>query len=87
MGSELPADQPPEQKIDDRLRPQAQQPVPRIRRARRRRKRTLKSRVKRALKNSGADKKLYILVAGVIGLVVALYLYDLLSVIFPMKVK
>ena len=65
-----------------------QQPVhhtPRVRRIRRRRKRSLKSRMKRTLKNSGADKKLYILLAGVVGLVAAVYLYDLLFAVFPMK--
>jgi hypothetical protein len=61
------------------------QPAPRVKRIRRRRKRSLKSRVKRTLKNSGADKKLYIVLAGVIGLVAAVYLYDLLFVVFPMK--
>jgi hypothetical protein len=62
-------------------------PTPRVKRIRRRRKRSLKSRIKRVLKDSGADKKLYILAAGVIGLVVAVYLYDLLFEIFPMKMK
>ncbi len=60
-------------------------PVARVRRVRRKRKRSLKSRIKRALKNSGADKKLYILLAGLIGLVAALCLYDLMFVVFPMK--
>ncbi len=87
MGPELRAEQMPEQQTDDQLRPQPQQPIPHVRRVRRRRKRTFKSRIKRVLKNSGADKKLYVVVAGVIGLVVALYLYDLLFAIFPMKVK
>ena len=64
---------------------QIAQPTPRVRRIRRRRKRSLKSRIKRTLKNSGADKKLYIVLAGVIGLVAAVYLYDLLFAVFPMK--
>jgi hypothetical protein len=65
-----------------------QQPVhhtPRVRRIRRRKKRSLKSRMKRTLKNSGADKKLYIVLAGMVGLVAAVYLYDLLFAVFPMK--
>jgi hypothetical protein len=61
------------------------QPPPRVRRIRRRRKRSLKSRIKRTLKNSGADKKLYIVLAGMVGLVAAVYLYDLLFAVFPMK--
>jgi hypothetical protein len=64
---------------------QIAQPTPRVKRIRRRRKRSLKSRIKRTLKNSGADKKLYIVLAGVIGLVAAVYLYDLLFAVFPMK--
>ena len=64
---------------------QVVQAPPRVRRIRRRRKRSLKSRIKRTLKNSGADKKLYIVLAGVVGLVAAVYLYDLLFVVFPMK--
>jgi hypothetical protein len=64
---------------------QAVQAPPRVKRIRRRRKRSLKSRVKRTLKNSGADKKLYIVLAGVVGLVAAVYLYDLLFAVFPMK--
>jgi hypothetical protein len=59
--------------------------APRVRRVRRRRKRSLKSRIKRAMKNSGADKKLYIVGAGIIALVAAVYLYDLLFAVFPMK--
>ncbi len=62
-------------------------PMPRVRRTRRRRKRTLKSRIRRALKSSGADKKLYIVAAGAIGLVVALYFYDLLAAVFPGKMR
>jgi len=61
------------------------QPAPRVRRIRRRRKRSLKSRIKRTLKNSGADKKLYIALAGVVGLLAAVYLYDWLFAVFPMK--
>ena len=61
------------------------QPAPRVRRIRRRRKRSLKSRIKRTLKNSGADKKLYIVLAGVVGLLAAVYLYDWLFAVFPMK--
>jgi hypothetical protein len=64
---------------------QVAQTPPRVRRIRRRRKRSLKSRIKRTLKNSGADKKLYIVLAGVVGLVAAVYLYDLLFAVFPMK--
>jgi hypothetical protein len=64
---------------------QVVQTPPRVRRIRRRRKRSLKSRIKRTLKNSGADKKLYIVLAGVVGLVCAVYLYDLLFAVFPMK--
>lgn len=64
---------------------QVVQAPPRVRRIRRRRKRSLKSRIKRTLKNSGADKKLYIVLAGVVGLVAAVYLYDLLFAVFPMK--
>jgi hypothetical protein len=64
---------------------QVVQTPPRVRRIRRRRKRSLKSRIKRTLKNSGADKKLYIVLAGVVGLVAAVYLYDLLFAVFPMK--
>jgi hypothetical protein len=41
--------------------------------------------MKRTLKNSGADKKLYIVLAGMVGLVAAVYLYDLLFAVFPMK--
>ena len=59
--------------------------APRVRRVRRRRKRSLKSRIKRALKSSGADKKLYIVAAGIVALVAAVYLYDLLFAVFPMK--
>ncbi len=66
---------------------QTAEQLPRVRRIRRRRKRTLKSRIKRALKSSGADKKLYIVVAGVMGLVVALYFYDILAAVFPAKMK
>ena len=65
--------------------PQTVHHTPRVRRIRRRRKRSLQSRIKRTLKNSGADKKLYIVLAGVVGLVAALYLYDLLFAAFPMK--
>ena len=65
--------------------PQTVHHAPRVRRIRRRRKRSLQSRIKRTLKNSGADKKLYIVLAGVVGLVAALYLYDLLFAAFPMK--
>ena len=64
---------------------QVVQAPPRVRRIRRRRKRSLNSRIKRTLKNSGADKKLYIVLAGVVGLVCAVYLYDLLFAVFPMK--
>jgi hypothetical protein len=64
---------------------QIAQPTPRVRRIRRRRKRSLKSRIKRTLKNSGADKKLYIVLAGVVGLIAAVYLYDLLFAVFPMR--
>ena len=64
---------------------QIAQPTPRVRRIRRRRKRSLKSRIKGTLKNSGADKMLYIVFAGVVGLVAALYLYDLLFAVFHMK--
>ncbi len=64
---------------------QSAQMIPRVRRVRRRRKRSFKSRIKRVMKNSGADKKLYIVAAGFVALVVALYLYDLLFAIFPMK--
>ena len=64
---------------------QSVQHTPRVRRVRRRRKRSLKSRVKRVLKNSGADKKLYIVGAGIVALVAAIYLYDLLFAVFPMK--
>jgi hypothetical protein len=60
-------------------------PAPRVRRVRRRRKRSLKSRIKRALKSSGADKKLYIVAAGIVALVAAVYLYDLLYAVFPVK--
>ena len=59
--------------------------TPRVRRIRRRRKRSLQSRIKRTLKKSGADKKLYIVLAGVAGLVAALYLYDLLFTVFLTK--
>ncbi|HUJ89918.1 MAG TPA: hypothetical protein VLX12_06980 [Syntrophorhabdales bacterium] len=45
----------------------------------------MKSRIKRTLKNSGADKKLYIALAGVVGLLAAVYLYDWLFAVFPMK--
>jgi hypothetical protein len=61
------------------------QPAPRVRRIRRRRKRSFKSRIRRALKSSGTDKKLYIVLAGVVGLVAAVHLYDLLFAVFPMK--
>ncbi len=61
------------------------QPSPGFRRVRRRRKRTLKSRIKGVLKRSGADKKLYILVAGIIAGVIAVFLYDLLFAVFPIK--
>jgi len=67
---------------------QSPDPTPHVRRIRRhRRKRSLKSKIKRILKDSGADKKLYIVAAGIIGLVVAVYLYDLLSQSFPIKMK
>jgi hypothetical protein len=59
--------------------------TPHVRRVRRRRKRSLKSRIKRALKSSGADKKLYIVAAGIVALVAAVYLYDLLYAVFPKK--
>ncbi|HME41869.1 MAG TPA: hypothetical protein VKF36_02185 [Syntrophorhabdales bacterium] len=58
---------------------------PRVRRVRRRRKRSLKSRIKRALKGSGTDKRLYIVAAGVLALVAAVYLFDLLFAVFPIK--
>ncbi len=81
------AQQQPLQESEEQPEGQIPQAVPHVRRVRRRRKRTFKSRIKRALKSSGADKKLYIVAAGVLGLVVALYLYDLLFAVFPMKMK
>ncbi len=63
------------------------QPTPCVRRVRRRRKRSLKSRIKRALKGSGADKKLYLIAAGIIAVVAALFFSDLLLMIFPKKMR
>ena len=61
------------------------QHAPPVRRVRRRKKRSLKSRIKRALKTSGADKKLYIVGAGIVALVAAIYLHDLLFAVFRIK--
>ena len=61
--------------------------TPRVRRIRRRRKRSFKSRIKRALKSSGADKRIYIILAGIVGVVAGVYLYDLLFAVFPVKMK
>jgi hypothetical protein len=61
------------------------QPSPRVRRIRRRRKRSFKSRIRKAMKTSGADKKVYILFAGIIAVVAAVFLYDLLFAVFPMR--
>ncbi len=72
---------------EERQSAELEGPIPRVRRIRRRRKRSFKSRMKRILKISGADKKLYIVAAGLIGLVVAVYLYDFLFALFPMKLK
>ncbi len=77
----------PDEITEEQPQPGTAQAVPHVRRVRRRRKQTLKSRIKKALKNSGADKKLYIVAAGIIGFVVAVYLYDLLFALFPMKLK
>jgi len=63
------------------------QPHPQVRRVRRRRKRSLKSRIKRALKSSGTDKKLYLIVAGLVAVVAALFFSDLLLMIFPKKMR
>ena len=59
------------------------QPLPRPRRVRRKRKRSLKSRIRRALKMSGTDKKLYLMVAGIMAVVAAIFLYDLLVSVLP----
>jgi hypothetical protein len=60
-------------------------PLPRPRRVRRRRKRSLKSRIRRVLKSSGTDKKLYLVVAGVMAAAAAVFFYDLLILVFPSK--
>jgi len=60
---------------------------PHVRRVRRKRKRSLKSRIKKVLRSSGADKKFYIIAAGIIGFVAAVYFYDLFFAVFPTKLK
>ena len=59
--------------------------APVVRRVRRRRKRPLKSRIKRFFKTSGTDKRIYIVAAGVLAIVFAFFLYDLLFAVFPLK--
>jgi hypothetical protein len=66
---------------------QPMHPAPHVRRIRRRRKRGLKSRIKRALKSSGTDKKLYLVAAGIIAVLAALFFSDLLLMIFPKKMR
>ncbi len=56
-----------------------------VRRVRRRRKRSFKSRVKKVLKRSGVDRHVYIVAAGVVGIALAYFLCDLLYNVFPMK--
>ena len=58
---------------------------PVVRRVRRRRKRPLKSRIKKFFKTSGTDKRVYILAAGVVAIVLGFFLYDLLFAVFPLK--
>ena len=53
----------------------------------RRKKRTLKGKIKRFFKKSGRDKKVFIAAAGVVAIVLAFFLYDLLFAVFPLKMK
>jgi hypothetical protein len=61
--------------------------APVVRRVRRRRKRPLKSRIKKFFKTSGTDKRVYIVAAGVVAIVLGIFLYDLLFAVFPLKGK
>jgi len=53
----------------------------------RRKRRTLKGKIKRFFKKSGRDKKVFIAAAGVVAIVLAFFLYDLLFAVFPLKLK
>ncbi len=59
--------------------------TPVVRRVRRRRKRSLKSRLKRMFKGSGANKRIYIVAAGIVAIVLAFFFFDLLLGVFPAK--
>ncbi len=56
-----------------------------VRRVRRRRQRTLKSRLKRAVKKTGLGRHVYIVSAGVVAIALAYFLCDLFYNVFPMK--
>jgi hypothetical protein len=43
--------------------------------------------MRRALRRSGIDRKMYIVLVGIVGVAVAAGLYDLLFAVFPMKIK
>jgi hypothetical protein len=58
-----------------------------VRRRVRRRKHGLRGRIKRYLKKSGIDKKVFIAAAGFVAIVLAFFLYDLLFAVFPLKSK
>ena len=44
-------------------------------------------KMRRALRRSGMDKKIYIVLVGIVGVAIASGLYNLLFAIFPMKTK
>jgi hypothetical protein len=67
--------------------PTAQPQLLGVRRRVRRRKHTLKGRIKHYLKKSGRNKKIFIAAAGFVGIVLAFFLYDLLFAVFPLKLK
>ena len=67
--------------VDDHQAVQA----PVFRRVRRRRKRSLKSRLKRMFRGSGANKRIYILAAAIAAIVLAFFFFDLLLGVFPAK--
>jgi hypothetical protein len=45
------------------------------------------NRMRRRLRRSGIDRKIYIVLVGIVGIAVAMGLYDLLFAVFPMKLK
>lgn len=58
-----------------------------IRRRVRRKKRSLKKKIKHFFTKSGRDKRVFVAAAGIAAIVLAFFLYDLLFAIFPLKMK